>query len=161
MVALVFSILISTGSFAWGYTEMGSATLSHWMIAFGLLWLFSQWRGWKWFPSFALLLSILAAMIGLWINVSIGWMFSGAIFALFAWDMTELRKKLNLLPPREDAGGFARRHLLRVSLLALGGLLFASAMMVWWGQFTSAWGTFLFCVIFLGLAGQLPAWVKR
>lgn len=161
ITTLVLSILLSTGSFAWGYADKGFASLSHWMLTFGLLWLFSQWRGWKWFPPFALFLSILAAMIGLWLNFSIGWMFSGAIFALLAWDMTELRKKLYLLPPREDAAGFVQRHILRVSLLALGGFLFATALMYWRGQLSPAWGVFLFCMILLGLAGQLAVRVKK
>lgn len=158
-IAFVFSIASSAGSFAWGAAEMG-LDLLRWLIAFGLLWLISEWRGWKWFSPFALFLSILAAMTGLWLNFSIGWMFSGAVFALVAWDMTELRKKLRLLPLREDAKGFERRHIARVSLLALGSLLFASILMAWWMQLSPEWGAFLLFVTALGLT-QIFAWIRR
>lgn len=158
--ALMLSIIISIASLAWGYAEAGFDVFSPWIISFGLLWMFSQWRGWKWFSSLGLLLSILAAMIGLWLNFMIGWVFSGALFALFAWDMTEFRQKLHFMTSREDMKGMARRRIARVSLLALGSLLFASMLMFLWGQLTFEWGMFLLVVILLGLS-QVFAWFGR
>lgn len=52
-----------------------------------------------------------------------GWMFSGAIFALIAWDLNQFQIKLSLLPDREDKRGMTRRRLIRISILALVGLL--------------------------------------
>lgn len=129
LIALVFSIIISIGSLAWGYAEAGINSISGWIIFFGLLWLFSIRRGWRWFSSLGLFLCILASMIGLWLNFNFGWMFSGAIFALFAWDMTEFRRKIHFMTSRDDMKGLERRHIVRVILLALGGLLFASILM--------------------------------
>jgi hypothetical protein len=160
ILALVFSIIISTGSIAWGYAGAGFQVVTGWIISFGALWIFSLWRKWRWFSSLGLLLSILLAIFGLWFNFIIGWIFSGSIFALFAWDLTEFQQKIKLVPAREDVKGMTRRHLARISLLALGGLLFASALMFWWGQFNDEWGMFVGSVVALGLT-QIVAWIKK
>lgn len=158
--ALVSSIIISTGSLAWGYASMGIETVPRWMIAFGALWLVSQWRGARWFSALGLFLSLLFAIIGLWLSFPIGWMFSGAIFALFAWDMAELRQTLHFMTSREDAGGMERRHIARVSVLILGGLLLTSFLILWQRQWTYEWGIFLLGMLLLGLT-QIIAWFRK
>jgi len=159
-IALTIGIILSTGTLAWGYMSMGLETVARWIIAFGVLWLFSQWQRWKWFSSLALFLSMLFAIIGLWLSFPIGWMFASAIFAVFSWDMTELRTKLKFLMPRDDAKGIERRHIARVSFLAMGGLLAASLMVLWWIQWTTEWGNFLLAVTILGLT-QVAAWIRK
>ncbi len=52
-------------------------------------------------------------------------MFSGAIFALIAWDLNQFQIKLSLLPDREDKKGMTRRRLIRIGILALIGLMIA------------------------------------
>lgn len=160
LIALVLSIIISTGSLAWGYASVGLVAFARWIIIFGVLWLFAYWQRWKWFSAIGLFLSILFAMVGLWLRFPIGWLFSSAIFALVAWDMTGLRIKLHFLTPREDAKGIERRHVARVSLLALGGLFVASFFILWWRQWTSEWGNFLLGVILVGLI-QIIAWFRK
>ena len=160
LIALILSIIISTGSLAWGYAGVGLDSTARWMIAFGVLWLFSQWQRWRWFSVLALFLSMLFAIIGLWLNFPIGWMFASAIFALLAWDMTELRTRLKFLMPREDPKGIERRRVARVSLLAFGGLLVASFFILWWRQWTAEWGNFLLGVILIGLT-QIIAWFRK
>jgi hypothetical protein len=102
---------------------MGYENIAKYIFAFGILWLISHWRKWKWFPSFALLISVLLAIVGLWLDLSLVWMFSGAIFALIAWDLNQFQIKLSLLPAREDKQGMTLRRLIRISILALIGLL--------------------------------------
>lgn len=160
IVALLFSIIIGIGSLAWGYAGTGLHRLAPWIIAFGALWLASHWQRWRWFPPLGLLLSILFAVIGLSLSFPIGWMFSGAIFALVAWDMSELRKRLRVMPAREDVRGVERRHVARISFLALGGLAFASFLILWWRQWTQEWGMFLLGAVLLGLL-QFVAWFRR
>ena len=160
LIALMFSIIISTGSLAWGYASVGLDSVVRWIIAFGVLWLFSQWLRWRWFSALALFLSILFAITGLWLSFPIGWMFASAIFALVAWDMTELRTKLKFLLPREDSKGIERRRVARVSLLAFSGLLLASLMVLWLIQWTSEWGMFLLGVTLLGLT-QVITWFRK
>jgi len=55
-------------------------------------------------------------------------MFSGAIFALIAWDLNQFQMKLSLLPDREDKQGMTRRRLIRVAFLGLIGLGIAIAI---------------------------------
>lgn len=160
IIALLFSIIISTGSLAGGYAGTGLHRLVSWIIAFGILWLISHWQKWRWFPPLGLFFSLLFAVLGLSLSFPIGWMFSGAIFALVAWDMSELRKRLRTMPSREDVRGVERRHVARISFLALGGLLFASFLILWWRQWTDEWGTFLLGVVALGVL-QFIAWIKR
>ncbi|MBE0668943.1 MAG: hypothetical protein IH588_00010 [Anaerolineales bacterium] len=159
-IAFVLGVVISTGSLAWGYASMGLETVPRWMIAFGVVWLFAYWRRWNWFSALALFLSMLFAIAGLWLQFPIGWMFASAIFALAAWDMAELRTKLNFLSPREDAKGFERRRVARVSLLMLVGLLVASIFILWWRQWNLEWGYFLLSVTLLGLT-QVIAWFGK
>lgn len=159
-LALVSSIVISTGSLAWGYASFGLVVIPRWMIAFGALWLVSQWRGWKWYSALGLFLALLFSIIGLWLSLSIGWMFNGAAFALFAWDMAELRKKMQFMTSRDDVKGMERRHVARVSFLALSGLLFASMFMLWRRQWTEEWGIFLLSVLLLG-STQMIAWIRK
>lgn len=125
LISLVICIIISTGSFAWGYSLAGYAEIVRWMLAFGVLWLaaLSFKRRWVFAPT--VLLALGFAAFGIWFKLIPGWMFSGAVFALFAWDLIEFQKRIKLLPSREDISGRTRRHLLRLSFLALGGILIA------------------------------------
>jgi hypothetical protein len=121
---LIFSMIVSIGSFAWGFFQAGfeSCALDD---RFGVFWLVAQWQKWRWVSSVWVVCAVLIAIVSLWFNVTFGWMFSGALFALFAWDLTDFREKIKNLPPREDARGLTRRHLIRIGLLAVGGLLIA------------------------------------
>ncbi|MDP1713581.1 MAG: hypothetical protein Q8L41_02455 [Anaerolineales bacterium] len=160
VAALGLSIIISIASLAWGYAEAGFDAISTWIIFFGLLWLYLQWRGWNWFSSLGLLLAILAAMIGLWLNFMFEWIFSGAVFALFAWDLTDFRQKLHFMSSREDIKGMERRHIARLYMLTLAGLILTSIMLSMRAQFSFEWGILLGFVILLGLL-QLPAWIRK
>ena len=128
---LLISIIFSAASFFYGYFGAGMADAANWIAILGAGWLVAIWRQWRWFPPAGLFISLVIAMIGVWLGVSIGWMFSGAIFALVAWDMTELQKKLLALPAREDIKGMERRHLIRVSLLVVLGLSIGWLLNAW------------------------------
>lgn len=119
IVALVICIVISSGSFAWGYWQAGYENAAGWIATLGIFWLVSQWRKWKWFSAPAVLISLGLAVFGVWFKFIPGWMFSGAVFGFFAWDLTEFRQKIKMLYPREDAKGITRRHLIRIGILAV------------------------------------------
>lgn len=125
ILALILSILSSTTSFAWGYFQAGYENLAKYILGFGILYFISHWRRWRWFPSFALFISLFLSIFGLWFDLPLVWMFSGAIFALMAWDLNQFQYKLSLTAEREDKRGMTRRHLIRMSILALIGLLIA------------------------------------
>lgn len=122
LIAIFSSIILSIASFAWGFFQTDYENTAKAILAFGLLWLISLWRRWKWFPSLALILSIFVSIFGLWFDLPLVWMFSGAIFALIAWDLNQFQIKLSLLPDREDKQGMTRRRLIRIMFLVLIGL---------------------------------------
>ena len=160
LIALICSIVISSGSLAWGYAQSGFTSFSAWIIILGLGWLLAIWQRWYWYSSFALLATTILAALGLWFGFIPGWLFVGGIFALFAWDMAEFRQRLAVMPKDENRRGVERRHLLRVSLLALAGMTLASIAMILRVQFTFEWSALLVVVILLGL-GQLVGWFRR
>lgn len=158
-IALFICILISVGSFGRGYWQAGCGEASPWIAAFGVLWLASYWRKWRWFPTFALGLSLLLAAIGVWFEFHPGWIFSGAAFALIAWDLSEYREKLKFMPKREDIRGRTRRRILRISILMAMGLAFVSLFIFWTDRFTNDWGLFLLACFLTGSL-QVIVWVK-
>jgi hypothetical protein len=159
-IGLAASIVISMGSVAWGFAEAGIVVFARWIIIFGVVWLFTQWRGLEWFSSLGLFVAILASVFGVWIGLMPGWMLSGSIFALLAWDLTDFRHRMQSIAIDDDARGMERRHIARIWLLSLVGLLLASISMLLRTHFTFAWGVLLVFVILLGL-GQLVAWIRK
>jgi hypothetical protein len=160
LIALLSSIVISSASLAWGFAQRGLPSFSTWIIILGAGWLFAVWQRWNWYSSFALFVFTVLAAFGLWFGFVPGWLFAGGIFALFAWDMTDFRQRLLGMASDDDRHGIERRHLLRISLLALIGLTLASIAMLLRVQFTFEWSVLLVIVALLGL-GQLVAWLKR
>ncbi len=160
VIALASSIIISIGSLAWGYAEVGFDMFARWVLIFGLVWLFTQWQDWGWFSSFGLFFVMVISAFGLWFGFTPGWMFSGGIFALFAWDMTDFRRRMRYMAADDNMRGMERRHIARVSLLSFAGLLLASITMLVRVQFTFEWGALLVLVVLLGLS-QLVGWFRR
>lgn len=160
IIALVLTIILGTGSLFYGFYEQGMVEAAHWVLVLGGVWLVSQWFRWNWFSSLALFASIVFAAIGLWVSAFFGWMAAGAVFALFAWDMSDFRQRMRFISQDDDARGMERRHIARLSLLTLLGLIFLSIASVLQFKFTFEWGVFLVIVILIGLA-QLVGWFKK
>jgi len=160
LIALLSSIVISSASLAWGFAQGGFTSFSVWILILGAGWLFSVWQGWNWYSSFDLFVSTVLAALGLWFGFIPGWMFAGGIFALVAWDMTDFRQRLRGMADDDDTRGLERRHLARISLLALIGMVFASVSMRVRVQFTFEWSVLLVIVALLGL-GQLFGWLRK
>ena len=159
-IALALSIIITTGSFALEYSRAGYENLAVWTVIFGLIWLASLWFKWRWVSTLAVILALPLAVFGVWFQFVIGWMFSGAIFSLLAWDLMKFQHMLLFVNVREDILGMTRRHIARISLLALIGMLIASFLMYLRGQFNAEWGLFLASVLGLGSL-QIVAWLWK
>jgi hypothetical protein len=158
--ALLASILIGSISLGWEFSQRGLFSYTVWVVILGAGWLLAVWRGWNWFSSFALIIFTIVAGLGLWFGFDPGWMFAGCIFSLFAWDLTDFRTRLRLMAKDDEVSGIERRHLARISLLALAALFLASIVMLVRVRFTFEWGVLLVLVILFGL-GQLVSWYKR
>ncbi|MDD2922123.1 MAG: hypothetical protein PHQ36_07535 [Anaerolineales bacterium] len=160
LFALLFSVIVGAASLAWGFSSVGLTSAATWMLIIGAVWLLAIRQRWDWYSSFGLLIFVIAAAFGLWLDIPSGWMFSGGLFALFAWDMNDFRQRLRFILKDDNARAMERRHLARTSLLALAGLFLASLTMLARGQFTFYWKVFLAVIILTGLA-QLTGWIKK
>lgn len=122
LVALVFSIILGTGSLALGYSQMGFRDPAPWFLLLGVLWLAALWRKLYWFSSVGLLVTIIAAAYGVWREFPVIWMLLGALGGLLGWDLSDFRRRLSYASPMDDTQGMERRHLERVGIVAALGL---------------------------------------
>ena len=160
LISSLLCVIISTGSFAWGYRLAGFDSAVSWIIVFGVFWFAAQIWKWRWFSLMALALSFLLAVFGIWFGFVPGWMFGGAIFAVLVWDLTEFPRKLKTLPARDDLAGRTRRHIFRISFMTLAALAFTSLLMYGLGQWSMEWGYFILGVMLL-MSLQFLAWIKN
>jgi len=133
---------------------------ARWLILFGLGWLLAAWRRWTWFAALGLFLLVAAAVFGLWIGLPFGWMIAGTLGGLFAWDLSDFARRLQQAAPDDDRRALERRHLTRITLVALAGLGLASIAMAVKLEFTFEWALLLAVVTALGLL-QLAGWLRR
>lgn len=127
ITALILSIFLSIFSFAWAFFQAGFENTAKGILIFGSLWFISFWRKWHWFPSLAMFVALFLALFGVWNDLPLVWMFSGAIFTLITWDLKQFQIKLSLLPDREDKQGMTKRRLIRI------GILVSIGLMIGWG----------------------------
>jgi hypothetical protein len=161
VAALLFFILMSAGTLAWGYYQSGLAQIAEWILLFGALWLLAVWRRWRWFAYIGLVLSFLVAAFGLWfLNFPPGWMFAGAIGGLLAWDLTFFRFRLKFVGSNDERFSMERRHLIRVTYLALLGFGLASLAMAVKLEFNFDWALLLVIVAAVGFI-QLVGWFRK
>jgi hypothetical protein len=161
LFALLFSIALGIGSLAWGYTLVGLPQFAQWILIFGVVWLFAIWQRWRWFAHVGLTFNFLAAAVGLWfLNFSPGWMFAGAIGGLLAWDLTYFRYRLRFAATDEERLAVEKRHLFRVSFLALFGFGLANLAMALKFQFNFEWALLSAVVAALGIT-QIVTWFRK
>ncbi len=161
LFALLFSIVAGTGSLAWGYIQAGFPQYARWILIFGVVWLIGIWQRWRWFAYVGLAFNLSIAALGLWFaNFPPGWMFAGAIAGLLAFDLTDFSHRLRFSASAEERLQVERRHLLRITLLALIGFLLASLAMMVTYNYSFEWGILLTIVAALGIF-QLVAWYRR
>lgn len=130
---LYISLIAGTSSFAQGYLDFGYIDLARWILFFGAFWIFAQINRWRWFAPIGLFAALIGAGFGIWIGLSISWMFAGAVGALFAWDLAEFKYRLGLSTP-EGAAAVIQRHLIRLALISGLGLVYSLLRMFYWWE---------------------------
>jgi hypothetical protein len=160
LVVFIFSVLMGVGSLAYAYSNAGFVTLTRYILAFGVPWLFAGWKRWTWFSAIALLLCVALAAFGLWIDLSPGWMISGALGGLLAWDLTEFMRRLRFAARTDNLRDLERRHLARAAIVALIGAGLASIPMLVRLEFSFEWVVLLTLIAAFGVT-QLVAWLRR
>jgi hypothetical protein len=156
----VIGVLMGVGSLTYAYSGAGYELLVRALLAIGAFWLYVGWRRWAWASSVIILLLVAAAGYGLWFELPPGWMIAGALGALLAWDLSEFMRRLAVAPKSDDLPGMKQRHLARVTIVALLGVLLASISMLVRLEFTLEWIMLLTLVAVLGVT-QLVAWLRR
>ena len=121
IVAMVLSIILGTGSLAYGFLQAGSPDPARWLVLMGIVWLLSYWRRLYWFSSIALLLMILAAAFGVWHDFRAIWMLLGALGGLLGWDLSDFAMRLRFASPTDNVEELERHHLMRVGVVAALG----------------------------------------
>ena len=158
--AFVISVMLGTGSLAFAYADAGFEGLARGLLGFGIFWLYAGWKRWTWFSSVGILLVLALAGFGMWSEFSPGWMISGALGGLLAWDLSDFMRRLRLAAPADDLRGLERRHLARLTIVALAGAFLSSLAMLVRLEFSFAWGVALTLIAALGVT-QLVAWLRR
>jgi len=124
VIAMVISIIVSTVSLAYGYSQKGLGTLALGITLLGVAWLAAHWRKLYWFSSVALFVAIFAAGYGVWREFPTVWMLLGALGGLLGWDLSDFAMRLRYAAPTDDVEDMERRHLARVGVVAVvGGVL--------------------------------------
>ena len=159
-VFFAFSVILGIGSLAFAYSGVGFDGLVRWLLAFGVFWLLAGWQRWTWVSSVGLILIVALAGIGIWFEISPGWMIAGALGGMMAWDMADFMRRLLFAPRSDDLRDLQRRHLTRLFIVAVVGAALASIAMLVRMEFTFTWGVILALLAVLGLT-QLGAWLRR
>ena len=154
------SILVGAGSLAWDFYAEGHLSLARWILLFGLLWLVAEIRRLRWLASLGLPFCIIVAGLGLWLDLSLGWMLAGALGALIAWDLTDFMRRAEHASPEDDLPGLTRRHLARLMIVTAAGLILSLAGMFTRLEFSFEWTAFLALLAALGVT-QLVGWMKK
>ena len=121
LVAFVLSVILGTGSLAYGYSQMGLSEPARWFVLLGVIWLLAHWRKYYWFSSVALFIVIIAAAFGVWVEFPTIWMLLGALGGLLGWDLSDFARRLGYAASTDDIAGMERRHLARAGIVAALG----------------------------------------
>jgi hypothetical protein len=155
-----FSILVGTGSLAWAGYSGGQSSLARWILLAGLLWLVAEIRHVRAAASYGLPICIALAGLGLWLDLSLGWMLAGCLSALIAWDIADFTRRIGQASPEDDVKALTRRHLARLMIVTFIGLVLALVGTVTRLEFSFEWTAFLALLAALGVT-QLIGWMKK
>jgi len=116
--------ILSIGLIAAGYSLDHSGSVAVGIIIFGILWIIGQVRWWTWIQPVSLFTIFIAAALGLYRNIPVGFMLPGALLGFLAWDLAAFTGRLHLAAEDDDTSRLERIHLRRMTmiLLASGGL---------------------------------------
>jgi hypothetical protein len=121
IVAMILSIILGSGSLAYGYFQAGMPDPARWSILLGVVWILAHWRKYYWFSALGLFLTIIGAAYGVWHQFTTMWMILGALGGLLGWDLSDFAMRLSYAASTDDIQGMERRHLERVGVVtALG-----------------------------------------
>ncbi len=124
-LSVIISISLATLTLALGYALERAWLESALVIVVGLSWFIAQARGWqRLMTPLAFSALVALAAIGAWRGIGAGWMLSGMVMTLAAWDLVRFERRIREATDIEDAALLRRAHFRRLfSTLSLGLLL--------------------------------------
>jgi hypothetical protein len=158
--AFFLSLVMGIGSLAWTYAQIGQVPLALFLLLFGFAWLYACWKNWNWFSTAGIFLTLGLAAYGLWIDLSAGWMFAGALGGLMAWDLADFICRIHAIPESDAVQGLRKRHLARLTIVAIVGLTLASIAMLVRLEFSFEWLALLTLMAILGIS-QMIGWLRK
>jgi hypothetical protein len=108
-------ILTSLGFFSEGFINPALG-----LMVFGVVWIIVQ-NKWVWIASVGISVMAIAAIVGVYFNLSTLFTAGGALFAFIAWDLAEFNSRLRRASKEDDVRGLSKSHFYR-----LGGILLAA-----------------------------------
>jgi len=121
IVAFVLSVILGTGSLAYGYSQADLRDPARWCVLLGIVWILAHWRKLYWVSALGLFLTLAAAAYGVWNQFTTIWMLLGSLGGLLGWDLSDFARRLGYAAPTDDIQGMERRHLERVGIVAALG----------------------------------------
>jgi hypothetical protein len=158
--AFLVSLGIGFGSLAWSYLQVDHEYIALFLSLYGALWILAKWKNWNWFSTGGIFLTLGFAAYGLWIDLSTGWMLAGALGGLMAWDLADFMSRMRSAPKSENMDNLQKRHLARLTIVAVLGLVLASIAMAVRMEFTFEWLAVLALVAILGIS-QVVTWLRK
>lgn len=122
---LILSIWLATIALAVGFSMSNLWVWSSIILASGFLWLFKQ-RGQR--DRIASPFSLLftgTAIIGVWLNLSVGLMLTSMVLTLVACDLENLIQRFNSMGRIERPKELERRHIKRLIIASVSGMVLA------------------------------------
>jgi hypothetical protein len=127
MGTLTISTVLTVGLLTWGYAMGEAWSWVPLIIAVGALWLAGQRYRWHWMTSWALVFCVSFAAAGMWAALNEGLMLGGVLAALSAWDLDHFAQQLRSVEQDERTPLLERRHIVRLLLVDVVGLLVTGA----------------------------------
>jgi hypothetical protein len=116
-MAWLASIGLAAGAIALGYGRGGVWRGTAFALGIGLLWLLDTQRNKGGMAPVGLVSLVGAAAVGLWLGVRAGWMLSGAVAALSAWDLDHFVRRLWRAGQTEKVRHLEATHLRRLAIV--------------------------------------------
>ena len=113
--------LLSIGLLAAAYLLVGLVWPAAGLLVFGIFWLVGLALRWDWVQTLGLFAAFGTAALGLFLDLSVPFLSSAALFALLSWDLADFFIRLQESSPEDDTASLEKRHLLRLGVLALAG----------------------------------------
>jgi hypothetical protein len=115
------SVLLCAGLPAWAYLASGRPLPAVFLALAGVCWTAGLFFHRDWLALLCLLIVYGITAAGFFLDLRAVLLFTGAFFALLAWDLTDFSTRVRLAAPDDHLAGLERSHLLRLILVAVTG----------------------------------------